>query len=34
MPNLSSTLLRQFGIAVFMYYFDTAEHDAAHLHVR
>ena len=34
MPNISLYLLRQFGIAVFMYYRDTAEHGAPHLHVR
>lgn len=34
MPNISLYLLRQFGIAVFMYYRDTTAHNAPHVHVR
>lgn len=34
MPNLSGYLLRRFGIAVTMFYFDTAAHHEPHIHVR
>ena len=34
MPNISLSLLRRFGIAVFLYYRDTDQHSAPHIHAR
>ena len=33
MPNISQTLLRRFGIAVYRYYRDFGQHHAPHIHV-
>ena len=33
MPNISQTLLRRFGIAVYLYYRDVGQHNAPHVHV-
>lgn len=34
MPNLSAYLLRAFGIGVYMFFFDTGQHNRPHVHVR
>ena len=31
--NISQTLLRRFGIAVYLYYRDVGQHNAPHIHV-